>query len=80
MGTHHDSLAFKTAGVGGAVRPDEAVDAELGVVHRVAEIAPIAPVLDLLAVLHSLGHDALVHPVPDEAALHGLVADEANSL
>ena len=78
MGTHHDSLAFKAAGVGGPVGPDETVDAELGVMHRVAEVTPVAPVLDFLAALHSLGHNALVHPVPDEPALHGRVADEGS--
>ena len=66
---YHDSLAFKAAWMGRAVRPNETVDAELGIMHWVPEIASIAPVLDLSPINIGLSHQPLIHPVPNEATL-----------
>jgi hypothetical protein len=67
--SHHDSLAFKAAWVGRPVRPDQAVDTELGIVDRVPKVAAVAPVLHLLASLLRGGDYTLVHPIPNEASL-----------
>jgi hypothetical protein len=68
---HHDSLALKGAGVGHAIRPNQAVDAELCIVDGIPKVSTIAPSLHLIT-LHVLDRvqEALVHPIPDEAALH----------
>ena len=55
--------------MGGPVRPDKPVDAELSIVNRVSKIAPIAPILHLPAVFLGSGDNTLVHPIPDEATL-----------
>ena len=69
-GARHDGLALVAGRVRGAVGEDEAVDAELRVVHRLAKVAAVAPGLHALAVRVGYPvHQALVHPVPDEAAL-----------
>ena len=71
---HHDSLALQSSGVGGAVRPHQAVDVELGIVHRLPEIAPVAPELHLLPLpVLATRVQALVHPVPDEAPLQSML-------
>ena len=53
-----------------AVGPDQAIDAELCVVHWIAKVATIAPGLNLppFSVFHFV-QQPLVHPVPDEATL-----------
>lgn len=68
--THHGSFGLPAGGVGRPVREHHAVDAELGVVGLVPEVAAVRPPFDEGAV--GLGErfvEALVHPVPDEAAL-----------
>ena len=59
--------------MGGAVRPHQPVDAELCVVAGVAEVPAVAPEDGGATVRpRRRGEEALVHPVPDEAALrHG---------
>ena len=72
---HHDSLALPHAGVGRAVRPDEAIDVELCIIRPAAVPVPtVAPELHFPPILQFLLVDqALVHPVPDEAALHSQI-------
>ena len=68
--TYHDSLAFKATRVRRPVWPNQAIDAKLGIVYRIPKVSAIPPILHRLAILFSGGHNALVHPVPDEATLH----------
>ena len=53
-----------------SVGPYEAVDVELGIVHRVPKVASVPPGLDGVAggILDFM-QQALVHPIPDEASL-----------
>lgn len=61
--------------MGGAVRPNQAVDAELGVVDGVPKITPIPPVLKgLPAGRNPLLDETLVHPIPDEPTLQQTIS------
>ena len=60
-------------GWGGAVGPDQAVGAEVLVVGHVAEVAAVGPVVLALGVGLL---DAVVEPLPDEAALEAVVGLE----
>ncbi len=60
-------------GVGGAVGPHDPVGAEVGVVSNFAEVAAVRPVLP--AAFVDLP-DAVVDPLPHEAALQSGVAVE----
>src|SRR5262249_40318967 len=55
------------------VGPDEAADAEVGAVRDVAEVAAVCPVVAAPSISTA---DAVVDPLPDEAALQGLVPVE----
>ena len=63
-----EELQLVQGGVGGAVGPDDPVGAEVRVVRRLAEVAAVGPVLPAAAVDLA---DAVVDPLPDEAALQG---------
>jgi hypothetical protein len=56
--------------VRGAVRPHHAINAKLGIIGVIIEVATVAPGLDGAAIRRRDGADqALVDPIPDEAAL-----------
>ena len=61
-----EELQLVQRGVRGAVGPDDPVGAEVRVVRRVAEVAAVGPVLAAARVALP---DAVVDPLPDEAAL-----------
>jgi len=61
--------------VGLSIGPDEAIDVELGIMHRVSKIASVPPGLYCLAAcILDLVQQPLIHPIPDEASLHVLFA------
>lgn len=54
----------------GPIGPDHAVDAELAVMRGIPKVPAVGPGLDEASVGRGeLVHEALVDPVPDEAAL-----------
>ena len=68
--SHHDCFALPAPWVRLAVGPYQAVDVELGVMHRVPKVASIAPGLYSLAVrILNFVQQALIHPIPDESSL-----------
>ena len=68
-----EELELVQRGVGGAVGPDDPVGAEVRVVPNLAEVAAVRPVLAPAAIDLA---DAVVDPLPDEAALQRGVAVE----
>ena len=66
-------LQLVQRGMGGAVGPHDSVGAEVRVVPHLAEVAAVGPVLPAAAVDLA---DAVVDPLPDEAALQRRVAVE----
>ena len=56
-----------------SIRPDQAIDTEVDVVDRIAEIAAISPIsIPFFVVLQQ----TLVHPIPDEAPLQTVVLSD----
>ena len=67
---YHGSFGLPASRVGLPVRPNHAIDAELGIIREAAKVTAICPVLHLLSP-RALGcvDEALVHPVPYEPPL-----------
>ena len=72
-----EELQLEEPGVRRAVGPDEAVRAEVRVVRRVAEVAAVGPVAPASVVGAA---DAVVDPLPDEAALERTVPLEGGEV
>lgn len=69
-GAYHGSFCLPASRMGLPIRPDHAIDAELGIIREAAKVSSVGPVLHLFAPRDlCCVEEALIHPVPNEPPL-----------